>query len=138
MRYRIVNIICLALFLGLGVTSFAQESLLQKPEVRTSGDIRYISGGSGKEERDLLQHMSKDYNLKLIFAAKQGDYLSNVHVGVKDNQGNTVLDTIAAGPWMYIKLPEGKYAIHAEAQGQTKQQAVQVNKAQQSALEFYW
>jgi hypothetical protein len=138
MRYRIVNIICSVLFLGLSVTSFAQEARSQKPEVRTSGDIRYISGGLGKEERDLLQHMSKDYNLKLIFAAKQGDYLSNVQVAVKDNQGNTVLDTVAEGPWMYIKLPEGKYAIHAEAQGQIKQQAAQVNKAHQSALEFYW
>jgi hypothetical protein len=138
MRYRIVSTIGLAFLLGLGVISFAQESRLQKPEVRTSGNIRYISGGLGKEERDLLQQMGKDYSLKLIFAAKQGDYLSTVRVAIKDSQDNTVLDTVAEGPWMYMTLPEGKYAVHAEAQGQMKQQAAQINKERQVALEFYW
>jgi len=138
MKCRIVSTIGLAILLGLGTTSFAQESRLHQPEVRSSGGIRYISGGLGKEERDLLHQMARDYSLKLIFALKQGDYLSNVHVAVKDTQGNTVLDTVSEGPLLYMSLPDGKYTINAEANGQPKQQIAQVHKAQQSELQFYW
>jgi hypothetical protein len=64
-----------ALLVGWGTYSFAQEYLTQ-PEVHTEHGIRYVSGGIGQGERDMLRQMAGEYNLKLIFAVKQGNYLS--------------------------------------------------------------
>jgi len=73
-----------ALLTGLGGLSTAQE-YLARPEVRTEQGIRYVSGGIGEGERNLLRQEAGKYKLKLVFATQQGNYLSDIPVLIKDN-----------------------------------------------------
>jgi hypothetical protein len=82
--------------------------------------------------------MERNYDLKLIFATREGNYLSDVNVTIVDEQGRKVLETVSEGPWFYTKLPAGKYKVTAEARGKTYQQVVQVSPQKQTQLQFHW
>ena len=60
----------------------AAERLLQ---VKSFGNIPYVSGGVGSDERDRLIAMSQDDNLRLSFALQDGDFLGCAVVNIKDN-----------------------------------------------------
>jgi hypothetical protein len=49
--------------------------------------IPYVSGGVGVDEREAFVAMGKDYSLKLMFAIKSGEYLSDVKVEISDSIG---------------------------------------------------
>jgi hypothetical protein len=138
MKQRSITTMLLAVFLmGPGTFSFAQEFAV-RPEVHTEGGIQYVSGGVGQGEHDRLLQMASDYDLKLVFAVQQGNYLANIPVVIRDQQGNTVLDTVAQGPLMFVELPSGKYTVTATAYEQPRQQVVHVGKSGQSDLLFTW
>ena len=138
MVYRIITIVSLAmLFCGPGPWSSAAD-LPSPPQVKMYQGIPYISGGVGDEERDLLQAQSREYNVKLTFAAKEGNYLSDIPVTIMDSQGRKVLDAVAEGPLLYTKLPPGTYNVIAQADGQTHQRKVQVNQQQLAQVTFAW
>ncbi len=69
---------------------------------------RFMSGGVGLEERQQMLKMAPGYDLKLAFADRRGDYLSDVVVTVDDAHGKQVLSTTTAGPWLYISRPPGE------------------------------
>ena len=46
------------------------------------GDIPWVSGGVGINEREYLQKMASEFNLKLEFAASDGSYLADVNATV--------------------------------------------------------
>jgi len=123
---------------GLMSVAFASELSLPPPEAKTYNGIPYLSGGIGLDEIETLGRMGHDYDLKLVFAEKAGNYLSDVEVIVKDAGSNTILETISQGPWLFAKLPAGKYTILATMKGETRQQVVRVNTHGQTALYFYW
>jgi len=101
--------------------------------------ISYISGGIGLDERERLTNMGKNYSLKLVFAVKSREYLSDVRVKIQDNRGKKVLDAVSEGPWFYADLPTGKYTVSASLSGREKQSAANVVKGKtQTTLRFYW
>jgi hypothetical protein len=105
---------------------------------RTATGIPYLSGGVGLDERETLRAVSGDYNLQVICAQREGNYLSDVHVAVRNAQGGTVLETIPRGPWLFVNLPPGKYAVVANSQGRVQQRLTQVPTTGQAAVYFYW
>jgi hypothetical protein len=138
MRHCVVTIVGLTvLFFGLGSWGFAADQPAS-PQVKMYQGIPYVSGGVGGEERDLLQAQSQEYNVKLTFAAKAGNYLSEIPIAIMDSQGKKVLEAVAEGPWFYTKLPPGTYSVIAQAEGKAHQQKVQVNQQQQAQLQFSW
>ena len=74
------------------------------------------NGGVGVDERA----DAPSSGTKLVFFVKGGSYLANVKVTVKDQGGNTVVDTVTKGPWLILDLPEGKYRVRAEVDGQAQ------------------
>ena len=72
-----------------------------------------MSGGVGIEARNQMMERANPYDLKLSFADRAGDYLSDVKVAIEDERGQRIVDTTAAGPWFYAELPAGKYDIKA-------------------------
>ena len=133
----IMTMVLAALLMVPGALSFAQESVL-RPEVHTERGIQYMNGGVGQEELDWLRQMTSDYDLKLVFTVQQGNYLADIPVVIRDQQGNTVLDAVAQGPWMFVELPAGTYTVTATAYRQPKQQVVHVSKSGQSRRQFTW
>jgi hypothetical protein len=114
--------------------SNASSGQAMLPQPQTEGDITYVCGGVGKEEATYMKKAAADYDLMLTFATRDGSYLADVDVQVRDAQNNPVLDTTCDGPLMLVDLPHsGKYSVRAEAQGTTLQQAVQVTKTTRRA-----
>ena len=138
MAHRLVTGMALVLLLfgsgSLGLTADMPASIREK----TYNNVPYLSGGVGEEEIDLLRQVDGAYNVKLIFAATAGNYLSNVHILIEDSQGTKVLEAVSEGPWFYTKLSPGTYNVRAQAEGQTRQQKAQISQQKRTQLQFYW
>lgn len=88
--------------------------LVAAPVQETKGDVAIVHGGVGADDRALVEQQAAAHNLKLTFARKgSGAYLSDVRVVVQTKQGAAVIDTIASGPLLLARLPEGEYTVTA-------------------------
>jgi len=82
-------------------------------EIRSSGQINFVSGGVGEESLERMVALSGDFNLKLLFANRAGEYLADISFAVSDARGGRILDAVSEGPWFLATLPPGKYRITA-------------------------
>jgi hypothetical protein len=78
-----------------------------------AADVPYISGGVGADEREAFAAKEKEYNLKIVFAEKSGDYLADVQVGIESVGKGRILETAMEGPILLVKLPPGTYRVTA-------------------------
>ena len=134
--------LCVALFaVGSGVIapSIAADTLAPM-EARQYGAVSFISGGVGDDERQQIEKLFPNYPLQLLFTNKgsPNEYLSDVKVQIKDQNGKLVLDTVAQGPFLLAKMPAGRYAISADNEGMVKQQNVQITGAGSQRVMFVW
>jgi len=103
------------------------------------GDIGFVSGGTGLEDRETLRGMAGDYNLHLMFAVQpSGQYLAGVGVTLNDAKGNTVLDTVSDGPLFYAHVPPGRYRVTVTSGGKAQTRDVQIAATGRAAQAFYW
>lgn len=98
------------------------------PETRTTGGISYISGGIGMTEQEYLVERQDEFNLKLVFTLKEGNYVADVKVQLKDHAGKVLLEHSAPGPFFMAKLPAGRYTVSATYEGKTVEREVQVGE----------
>ena len=134
-----VSIIFMSLsVLSLAVVCFSAEAPATPLMVKDYEGIPYVSGGIGLDEREALSATASEYNLKIVFALKEGNYLADASVLIKDAQGKTVLDAVSDGPWFYARLPAGQYAVTATMMEKANTEKVQIKPAGQSVLHFYW
>lgn len=105
---------------------------------RTDNGISYVSGGVGDESMARLDSIAGDFNLKLIFAMKSGEYVSNVRVSIIDAAGRTVLDTTTEGPWLLAKLSAGTYQVIANFAGKTDKHPIVVGDTKLKTVDFRW
>lgn len=103
-------------------------------EAMEAGGIRYMSGGIGEEELEELKAMEGQFNLKIVMAMKNGEYVSDEPVVIRDAGGATVLEAVSDGPLFYAKLPPGRYA--AAAGGKSGQ--VSVTETALTTAHFRW
>ncbi len=130
-------LVALLLVIGLPASGMCEE--VSAPAVQTHEGITYASGGVGLGEREAMQQMAKDYNLRLSFAAKgTGTYLADIKVTIRDGKGKQVLDALSDGPWFFAKLPVGKYRVTAEEDGRPLVQKADLSGGRHAALYFYW
>jgi hypothetical protein len=101
------------------------------------GDVVYVTGGVGDEERAALQAMRKDYNLEVLSSRAKGEFAGEVRVAVLEKDGVKKLDA-PAGPMFYAKLPPGTYTVEATCEGVTKQQKVTVGQGKTAYAHFNW
>ena len=105
---------------------------------RTDSGVSYISGGVGDESMARLDSIAGDFNLKLIFAMKSGEYVSNVRVSIIDAAGRTVLDTTTEGPWLLAKLSADTYQVIANFAGKTDKHPIVVGDTKLKTVDFRW
>lgn len=118
-----------AVWLSLPGVAEAQER-------RTSPEgIPYVSGGIGTDERSALEALAGEYNLKIEFAATQGNYLGDIRVSLR---GPVSLDAVSEGPWFLAKVPPGTYTVTAVSEGASKTMTVPVSPGGQKTLVFRW
>ena len=105
----------------------------------TEAGITYVSGGIGLEERQALNEVTGDYNLKLVFAEKgSGAYVADVKLWIMNMKGQKILEAVSDGPWFFVKLAPGRYKITAESEGKSQVQQAKVGGGRQIQLHFYW
>ena len=108
-------------------------------EVTTApSGVTFVSGGISSDAVDRLRNMERDFNLKMVFALTNGEYLSDVRVQVVDPTSRMVLDTLTEGPWLLAKLPAGSYQVNASYGGSTERRTVAVAPASLKTLDFRW
>lgn len=117
--------------------AFSAESGAITP-YQTDEGIAYVSGGVGQDEREVMHGLARNYNLRLVFADKEGAYLSDVTVNIRNAAGREILSAVSNGPWFFAKLPNGRYRIKAEARGESMNQSAVIGRERQTELKFYW
>jgi hypothetical protein len=80
----------------------------------------YLSGGVSSNEREIMEPLGKDYNLRITFAERGGSYLADVSLIITGNKGDEIVAVTANGPWFFIQLPPGRYTVKATFDGQTR------------------
>lgn len=133
----------LALHLRRGLTAcavlcvFSTIALAQPagalPPMRGEGAARYMCGGIGSDESTAFRAAMKDHPLALLFARTDGAYVAEVRVRIEADNGQPVLTLRADGPVCLIDLPAGRYVVHAQADGQARQQQVTVGSGSRTA-----
>ena len=107
-------------------------------QIMSSGAVKFVSGGVGEDSNARMQALSKDFNLRLLFAAKDGHYLAEVALTITDARGGEVLDTIAEGPWLLATLAPGKYEITASYAGKAITRATTIPDRGRREVFFRW
>lgn len=131
-RLQLILILSCILFSFQAVAEF-----VIKPQIQ--GDVTFISGGVGGDERTAMQAMRAGYSLSLLFSAQgSGEYLSDVKVGITDTKGNTLLETVSDGPMLLVSLKPGRYTVTAEVDGQIAQKKATVVGNKRTSLSFIW
>ena len=106
--------------------------------VQTASGVSYVSGGIGAASIDRLSSRARDFNLKLVFALKSGDYVSDVKVTIADAAGKQLVDTTSEGPWFLAKLPAGNYQIVATLAGKAEKRTIAVGAEKLRTIDFRW
>ena len=138
---KLKNLARWILVLGLSGPLLAGAAASSAPILQpvTEGGITYVSGGNGLEERQALNEVTGDYNLKLVFAEKgSGAYVSDVKLSIMNMKGQGILEAVSDGPWFFVKLAPGRYKITAESEGQSQVQQAKVSGGRLTQLHFYW
>jgi hypothetical protein len=130
-----------SLFLS-GSLSLSAESLPDETAgiVRDKNEqgISYMMGGVGIGEREMMESLARDYNVKLVFAEEIGVYLAFVDVTVQDRDGKQVFSGVTNGPWLYLNLPTGNYMVKAAFDNETKQINLHVASDGRVARLMHW
>ena len=121
---------------GLAAVSMAAETGL--PAVQRQGEISYVTGGIGLDEAKAFRAAAAQYNLRLTFAAVSGAYIANAKVVLRDAQGRSVAEASSDGPYLYFKVPAGKYSVTAEVGGEALTRTAQVREQPGSEIVFRW
>ena len=102
--------------------------------------VPYVSGGVGLDEREALQQEANQegYNLKIVATATDGAYLAGITVRIADAQGVEVLQAAMDGPWLYAKLPTGRYTLSADDGRQAQKRTVDVPAKGTREAVFRW
>ena len=123
---------CVLLSLPLG----AEESAIQ-PQIQ--GEVTFVTGGVGIDERNELDATRANYNLGLLFSVQgTGDYLSDVKIRITDLKGEVFLETVSDGPKLFAKLPSGRYIVTVDLNGETYHKTVSVGGKKNTSLSFTW
>ena len=81
--------------------------------ILTQDGVRYACTGVGAASREDPRWSS--FATKLVFAAKDGGYLSQVATRIAAADGAAVFAVRDCGPWLLLDLPKGSYAVTVTA-----------------------
>src|SRR5262249_39594747 len=97
-----------------------------------------VSGGAGEDERQELLAKERDYTLKVVVAAANGDFLADVQVSVESSKKEPVLATTMDGPILLAKLAPGTYTVKATLNARTQPRTGTIGGAGLRELDFRW
>ena len=143
MNPMVLRPLAATLLLSLSLLSpgaMADESDL--PEVKTQGQVSYLSGGIGSDETAAIKAASKTYALTLLFATtgggERGAFLASVPVKITNAAGATVLDVTTEGPYLLANLAPGRYNVVATLDGVERKISVTLKSGAPQQKNLTW
>ena len=137
MRQRWIR--CVFVLMATALFGTASALAANGEAVKQSGDISYVSGGVGDESLERVGALEMGFNVKLVFALQNGEYLSDVKVVIADAVGKPLLEAVAEGPVFLAKLPAGRYELRATVGDVTRMQRLRVGaKEGLKTVQFRW
>jgi hypothetical protein len=131
-----------AALMSVGVAhASTPTSVLPAPQTRDG--VTWLSGGIGETQAHAFRQEARHYPLALEFvlvpAGKhaKAEFTADIPVTIRDAHGKVVLSATSAGPFMLLKLPEGRYTVLAEHEGKKLERHVVVGRAHHR-LVFEW
>jgi hypothetical protein len=91
-------------------------SAIPIPAEQYQGPVGYVSGGVGQQEAKAFEQQSNQHPLAIELlqrAGKADEFTADAKVKISDRHGHTMLEAQAAGPFMLVDLPPGRYVIEA-------------------------
>ena len=125
-----------AILAGMGATE--GENLGAGLTVQQKNGISYVSGGVGDDQQNALKSTGDRFNLKVTLATRGGKYLGGADIRIIDGQGEEILATRSDGPLFLAKLPPGNYTVHANAEGKSLSQKVDLSAKSQQQVVMSW
>ena len=125
-----------ALTLGATSVSVAQDEPLSIQQAPNG--IAYVSGGVGDQEQRMVKELGAEFGLEVLLALEEGNYLADVPVRIVDEQGATVLEVTASGPYLLVDLDPGSYTVEATHEGVIQEKTARVDSSGQEQLNFLW
>ena len=108
------------------------------PAAQQQGAIRFVTGGIGSDEAGALRAAAAQYNLRLTLAAVSGEFFGAVKVSLRDAHGESLVETVSDGPYLFFSVPPGKYQVSADNQGQMQTRNAVVHANGSTELYFRW
>ncbi|KVF75884.1 hypothetical protein WS75_13820 [Burkholderia sp. FL-7-2-10-S1-D7] len=128
-----VKMLLAACLLNIGANVLAQTST--EPIVRNG--VAYITGGIGQDEVTAFRDVAPRYNLRITFTSKRGHYLSDVDVTLSSGK-STILDAHTMGPFLFARVPPGRYTVSARDRAVQEVRHVVVPVRGAVDVRFYW
>jgi hypothetical protein len=94
----------------------------QMPAEQYEGSVGYITGGIGQAEAQAFERQMGRHRLAielLEHAGRAEEFTADARVRIVDARGRKVLDTKAAGPFLLVDLPPGRYSVTATLKHRT-------------------
>ena len=101
-------------------------------------NVKFASGGVSDDSAERMAALGKEFNLKLLFAARDGHYLADVAVSISGAGNRKVLDTVSEGPFLFAQLSPGKYVINATYAGTVQTRSTTIAATGRRELIFRW
>ena len=133
----------LAAVLCAGVAHAALQDGSALPPVQTRGDVAWISGGIGKAQAKAFEHAASRYPLTLEFLLKPerkgapAEFAAAIPLTVADEHGKEIFSATSNGPFMLLRLREGRYTVTAQYHGRTTERRVLVGHGHRRVV-FEW
>lgn len=100
----------------------------QPPALQQQGDVRWVCGGVGADERRALDALRPQANLEIVFASdKRGGYIAGADLAVLRGKAETpVLRITSDGPLCLLHAPPGPYTLRARVGSAERSRTVRV------------
>lgn len=107
------------------------------------GDVTYVSGGICIGGVQQMKALAKRYPLEIVLVEKTNEkekegYIADVKVMITDMKDKLILDVTTEGPYLLVKLPDGKYKVSAEYNQEVKKHIVKVSQNRHERAVFLW
>lgn len=119
---------------GLTAAHLAAADPAPPAAAATTTGVPFISGGVGETERTEMNEHSSNFNLRVITAKANGDYLAGVNLTIRNEKGSALLTTVTPGPLLMAQLPPGKYTVTASNGSDVRKETVTVDRGRQAVV----
>jgi len=113
------------------------------PPAQIRGDIAWLSGGVGMSQAKAFENAEARYPLTLEFILRPDrkgapvEFTAAIPTTITDSHGKQVLSATSQGPFMLLRLPEGRYTVVAEHRGHKIERHVFVGRGHHRVV-FEW